>query len=172
MGTRCSDLEGNAMADIRPMQSIDAETAAHAADRVSIPLHVEELEISRRRVETGRVRVETVTQERDHRIDEALTHHRVEIEHVPVGRYVDVVPAVREEAGVTIMPVVEEVLVVERKLLLREEVHIRRVETTEHHVETVKLREQQAVITRTPAGERAGSDPANPPTLLDLETHE
>ena len=49
------------------------------------------------------------------------------------------------------MPVVEEVVVVERKLLLREEVHIRRVRATKQHVETVQLRQQEAVVTRTPA---------------------
>lgn len=49
------------------------------------------------------------------------------------------------------MPVVEEVLVVERRLWLKEEVHNRRIRTTEQHHETVQLREQEAVITRTPS---------------------
>ena len=100
------------------------------------------------------VRVATVTRSRDKHVDESLTHERVGIERVPLGLYVDVVPAVREEVDLTIMPVVEEVIVVERKLLLREEVHIRRIRTTEQHIETVKLREQEVVITRAPATER------------------
>jgi stress response protein YsnF len=61
------------------------------------------------------------------------------------------VPAVRTEGDLTILPVVEEVVIVERKLLLREEVHIRRIQTTAKHVETVQLREQDAIVTRLPA---------------------
>ena len=50
------------------------------------------------------------------------------------------------------MPVVEEVVVVERRLLLAEEIHVRRVRTTRQHVETVQLRRQEALVTRTKAG--------------------
>jgi stress response protein YsnF len=50
---------------------------------------------------------------------------------------------------VTILSVVEEVVVVERRLVLKEEVHLRRVQTTERHVETVTLREQDITVTRT-----------------------
>ena len=114
-------------------------------------MYAEDISVSRRRVETSVVRVAVITHRRDHLVDESLSHERVEIEHVPVGRYVDAVPPVREEGDLTIMPVVEEVVVVERKLLLREEVHIRRVRATEQHVETVQLRQQEAVVTRTPA---------------------
>ena len=120
-----------------------------------VPLHVEEATVARRKVTTSVVRVATITTTRDQLIDEPVTHERVEVERVPIGQYVDAVPPVREEGDLTVMPVVEEVIVVERRLLLREEVHIRRVRTTERHVETVQLREQEAVITRHPASERA-----------------
>jgi stress response protein YsnF len=52
---------------------------------------------------------------------------------------------------------VEEVLVVERRLVLKEEVHIRRVRTTERHKEMVMLRYQEAVVTRHP-GETGKTD--------------
>jgi hypothetical protein len=41
-------------------------------------------------------------------------------------------------------------VVVERRLMLKEELHIKRVRTTEQHQETVMLRRQEAVVTRTP----------------------
>ena len=149
------------------MQPTKAEAFSAARDQLAskgdalvVPLYAEDVAVSRRQVETSVVRVATVTHSRDHLIKEALTHERVEIEHVPVGRYVDAVPPIREEGDLTIMPIVEEVVVVERKLLLREEVHIRRVRSTEQHVETVQLRRQEAVVTRTPAS-KAGT-PASP----------
>jgi stress response protein YsnF len=123
-------------------------------EELVLPLYAEDVSVSRRRVATTVVRVATVTRSRNEIVDETLTHQRVEVERVPIGRYVDAVPAVREEGDLTVMAVVEEVIVVERKLLLREEVHIRRIRSTEQHVETVKLREQEAVVTRTPATER------------------
>jgi stress response protein YsnF len=119
-----------------------------------LPLYAEDVSVSPRRVATTVVRVATVTRSRDELIDESLTHEGVEIERVPIGLYVDAMPAVREEGDLTIMPVVEEIVVVERKLLLREEVHIRRIRSKEQHVETIKLREQDVVITRTPATQR------------------
>lgn len=123
-------------------------------EKLIVPLHVEELAVARRKVETAIVRIATQTSSRQHWVDEQLTQHRVEIEHVPIGQIVDAVPPVREEGGVTIMPVVEEVLIVERRLMLREEVHIRRVCITEQHTQTVQLREQTAVITRVPVGDQ------------------
>jgi len=117
----------------------------------SLSLHAEEVSVTRRTVVGVTVRVATVTHEHEHIVDEALRHERVEIERVPVGRTVDAVPPVREEGDTTIVPVVQEVVVVERRLVLKEEIHIRRVRSTEHHRESVVLRKQDAVITRAEA---------------------
>ena len=127
-------------------------------DRLSVLLHQEELSVSRRKRETATIRVETVTHSFDHLVDEELVHERVEVERVPVGRYVETAPPVREEGDLTILSIVEEV--VERRLLLREEVHIRRVRTTERFVETVTLRKQDAVVTRTATDTPAGPAPS------------
>ena len=128
-------------------------SATHA-----LPLLAEEVSVTRRRVAGSTVRVATVTREREQLVDEALTHERVEVERVPIGRVVDAVPPVREEGDTTVMPVVEEVVVVERRLVLKEEIRIRRVRTTERHRESVALRTQEAVITRVEAGLQAVGD--------------
>ena len=117
---------------------------------LTLPLYAEALVVARRQTHST-VRVATVTHEHEQLVDEALTHERVEIEHVPIGRTVETVPPVREEGDTTILPVVEEVVVVERRLVLKEEIRIRRLRSTERHQETVTLRTQDAVITRTEA---------------------
>ena len=66
-----------------------------------------------------------------------------------IGRPVDAVPPVRQEGNTTVFSVVEEVVVVERRLVLKEEIRLRRMQTTERHRESVTLREQDAVIERT-----------------------
>ncbi len=126
-----------------------------SAENLTLPLHAEQLSVTRRQVAGDTVRVATVTRQQEHLVEETLTHERVEIERVPIDRAVDRVPPVREEGDTTVISVVEEVVVVERRLILKEEVRIKRVRVTENHRETVMLREQDAVITRTEAGSSA-----------------
>ena len=94
------------------------------------------------------MQVSTVTREHERLVDEVLNHERVEIERVPIGRPVDAIPPVRQEGDTTIISVVEETIIVERRLILKEEIRIRRLRVSERHQETVVLRKQEAVIAR------------------------
>jgi uncharacterized protein (TIGR02271 family) len=124
-------------------------TAAHSERETVIPLLEEELSVAKRVVETARVRVSRVTHDHQQLVDELLSHEKVEVERVPIDRPVEAMPSIRQEGEVTIIPVVEEVLKVERCLVLKEEVHIRRVKTTERHQEQVTLRKQEVLVSRT-----------------------
>ena len=117
-------------------------------DAGTLQLLAEELSVAKETRETGRVRISTHTHEREALIDEDLARERVEIETIPIGRRVDAIPEVRQEGDITIIPVVEERLFVERQVVLKEEIRVRRVSTTERHQEKVALRHQEAVITR------------------------
>jgi hypothetical protein len=122
---------------------------------IVVPLHTEDVSVERRKIERNvRVHIQTVSHE--HLIDETLTQERVEVERVAIGRPVDAVPPVREEGDTTIVSVVEEVLVVERRLILKEEIRLRRVRTAEQHRETVTLRQQDVVIERAEPGAGKG----------------
>jgi uncharacterized protein (TIGR02271 family) len=140
-----------------PLDRSDAvDTAVTRVDRETIiPVFEEELSVAKRVVETARVRVSRVTHTHEQLVDELLQQEKVEVERVPIDRQVEVMPSVRQEGDVTIVPVVEEVLRVERHLVLKEEVHIRRVKTTERHQESVTLRRQEAQVTRHPIEESA-----------------
>jgi uncharacterized protein (TIGR02271 family) len=117
-------------------------------DETKLQLFAEDLSVVKETLETGRVRISTHTHDREALVDEDLAHERVEIETVPVNLQIDAVPQVHQEGDITIVPVVEERLVVRRRLMLKEEVRIRRVRSTERHQETVKLRYQEAVVMR------------------------
>lgn len=138
------------------------------ADEPTILLHAEGFTVARRSVAGDTVRVETTTRTQDHHIDEPLSHTRVEVERIPIGRTVTAVPPVREEGDTTILPVVEEVIVVEHRLILKEEVHIRRVQVAERHTETVTTREQTAEICRRKADSPASEN--NHPPLSETTT--
>jgi uncharacterized protein (TIGR02271 family) len=132
---------------VNSLRAPGAETAEPGPE-VSIPLHEEVLSVDRHVVESGRVQISQTTRTHEQAVDELLNHEMVEVEHVPVGRAIDSVPAVRQEGDVTIFPVVEEVLKIERRLVLKEEVHIRHVQRTERFQDTVTLRKQEAVVSR------------------------
>jgi uncharacterized protein (TIGR02271 family) len=145
-------------------------TASDETERDVLRLVAEEASVSKRTVEKGRVRVTTVTHTRDHQVDELLALTSVEVERIPVGRVIDAIPPVRQEAGLTIVPVVEETVVVDRRLVLKEELHIRRRQTTERFQQTVPLRYQTAHVTRIPApGSPSDAEAAGPFTHLNPE---
>lgn len=121
---------------------------ADNASDVRIPLVEERLVTSKREVETGRVRVRTLVEEQETIVRETLRHATVEVERVPVDREIDEIPAIREEDGVTVIPVVREVLMVEKKLILVEEIRLRRCTQTEEYAQPVLLKSQRAVVER------------------------
>ena len=138
----------------------DADPTPAEPGETVIPLLAEEIAVSKRTVETGRVQVARITHEREQLIDEPLAHEAVEIDRTPINRQVDAMPAIREEGDTIVIPIVEEVLVIERRLLLKEEVRVRRVHSTQRHQESVTLRHHEAVITRLPVEPpAAGEDP-------------
>ena len=108
----------------------------------------EQLVIDKRAVRDGSVRVSTKTEFVTEAAEARLDSENVEVTRVAIGREVSEAPAVRTDGDVTIVPVMEEVLVVEKRLMLVEEIHIRRVATTEDVTIPVELRKQRATIER------------------------
>ena len=115
-----------------------------------VPVLVEELEVQKRVVETGKVRMTKVVHEREVVVDEPLLHDNVTITRVPMQRVVDGPVPVREEQGTTILSVVEEVLVVEKRWMLREEIHIRKRRTETHQPQPITLRSEEVQVERVP----------------------
>jgi stress response protein YsnF len=100
--------------------------------------------------DAGGVRVSTRTETVTDLVRDTLTESAVEVERVAVGRFVDAEEEPRVEGDVTVVPVYEERLVVERRLFLVEEVHLRRV-ARERAVEVpVELRKQVVDVERLP----------------------
>ncbi len=117
-----------------------------------IPLVEERVSATKREIETGRVRVHTRVEEREEIVRAELARERVEVERVPMNVEVSEVPAPRQEGDVMVLPVVEEVLVVTKKLVLVEEVRVWRTRTIEDHAQPVTLAAQRAVVERDESG--------------------
>jgi uncharacterized protein (TIGR02271 family) len=153
-----------------PAQGESRTREPASAESNVLQLFAEDVDVSRQTVETGRVRVAKVTRVRDHVVDELLARTNVEVERIPIGRVIEAIPAVRDDGDLMVVPVVEETVVVERRLVLKEELHIRRVQTQERFRDTVKLRYQTAEVTRIPAQQPAGrTEPPAGPTKPNPE---
>ena len=136
----------------------DQRTLDQGDNRAVIPVLEEQIHVEKRRVETGRVRVVKRVNEREEEIDIPLIHEEVQVERVPIGKFVDEAPAIRREGATLIMPVMEEVLVVEKRLRVREEVHITGQEFETTKTARATLREEEVSVERETL-ERESTDP-------------
>jgi uncharacterized protein (TIGR02271 family) len=141
-----SDTRGR----VREEQTLDPvlPPPAHCDSEVVIPLLQEEIAVQKEVVETARVAVARVTREHSELITVPLATEAVEITRVPIGRRVETMPDVRDEGDTVVIPVVEERLMIERQLFLKEELRVRRVRTSGEHKECVTLRHHEITVDR------------------------
>jgi uncharacterized protein (TIGR02271 family) len=130
----------------------DPESEAVTTERQVIPIVEERAAILKRKTLTEGVRVRTVVREEEATIEEPVATEEVEVERVPLDRWVEAPVPVRQEGDTTIVTLVEEVVVVEKRLRAIEEVHITKRQDIESSVQTVTLRREEAVIERLSAG--------------------
>jgi|GEM_PF-104911 len=121
-----------------------------SAQRVVEPVVQEQLSVKLRSVDKGGVRIRKESSERAVTVDPPLKRELVEVKRVPVNRTVDVMPRPRREGDSLIVPVVEEVLEVKKRYLIREEVQLLRRKEVYHSPQQVSLRREQAVVERIP----------------------
>ena len=117
-------------------------------DAVVVPVIEERLIVTKRRRTTGRVRVNKTVEEREEIVDVPLLDEQIEVERVRVDRLVDAAPPVRQEGDDLVVPLLEEVLVVEKRLLLKEEIRLRKRTRLVHKPQRVVLRSERAEIER------------------------
>ncbi len=129
-----------------------------------IPLVEEQIEVAKREIERGRVVVRKHVDTREEIAEAVLHQDELTVERVPLGVPVDVAPPVREEGDVLIVPVLEEQLVIETRLILKEELRITRHRRSETFRQPVRLRAERAEVVR----EEAGRDPGD---TTDSEGH-
>ena len=143
---------GDPVSDRHLPGATDGQAASVAVgEEMVLPLIKETARIDKRAVETGRIRVSTRTETLDQVLRETLRSDMVGVTRMQIDRTLaegELPPVVRTEAGVTIIPVLEEILVVEKRLVLKEEVHIRQTTAGEDVVVPVTLRRQHAVVER------------------------
>ena len=114
-----------------------------------MPRLEERASVDKRTVMTGKVRVVTHTETVEELVRTVLEGEEADVVTVELDQIVTgPAPPIRTEDGVTIIPVLEEILVVEKQLLLKREIRIRKRPTSETVEIPVSLRKQRAEVER------------------------
>jgi uncharacterized protein (TIGR02271 family) len=140
------------------------DQALQAADRPYVlPVIAEVLDIQRQRSEVGRVRVHKRVNQQHELVDEPLLREEVQVERVAINQVIDQPVSVREEGDTLIVPIMEEVLVVEKRLLLKEEVRITKRTVETRQPQEITLRSEEVIVERVEPQQQSirGKNPAS-----------
>lgn len=135
-----------ALVDEKTMKNKPSDDKQHAGHEVVLTVAEEQLELTKKEVVHNRVKVTRSTTEHDEVITTLLNRETVDVKRVPKGERIDAMPETREENGVIIVPVVEEEVEIVRRLVLKEELHIRKTQQQVPHEEVVTLRKQKVSV--------------------------
>jgi uncharacterized protein (TIGR02271 family) len=130
------------------------------SEELVLPVIEEEIAAGVKAVKTGSVRVDKHVEKRLRKVEGPLLHEDVEVRRVPVNRVVTEPPAVRRKGDTVIVPVVEEELVVTKRLVLKEEIHLVKRRTKDRFVKEVEVNRERAEVHRLDADGRIVARPA------------
>jgi uncharacterized protein (TIGR02271 family) len=81
-------------------------------------------------------------------VDEPLLREEVTVERAAINQIVNEPVPVRYEGDTMIVPVLEEILVVEKRLVLKEEIRITRQRVEQREPQRVTLRSEEVIVER------------------------
>jgi len=117
---------------------------------ITIPVIEERIKIEKKVIETGKVHISKVVYEDVDQYVVPFMEEHVSVERIPKNEYVDVMPpAIRYEGDVMIIPVLKEVAVVEKRIMLVEELRVTKYQTQKSEAHEVTLRKEEIEIHRT-----------------------
>lgn len=126
-------------------QAFDDQTSRQSA---VIPVIEEQIHIDKQVVESGLVRISKKIHEEEVTVDVPLIHEEHDVERVQINQIVDEAPAVRYDGATMIIPVLREEVVVQKRLVLVEELHITKKLVQTKHKEEVTLRREEVIVDR------------------------
>lgn len=126
-----------------------AKTDLSADKTLSIPVIEEKVTVGKEKVESGKVRISKRVYEEEETLNLPESKEELDVERVKINKYVDSAPpAIRQEGDTTIIPVLKEVTVVEKRLVLVEEVRVTRRKVQSESSQKVNLRKEEIIVER------------------------
>jgi uncharacterized protein (TIGR02271 family) len=99
------------------------------------------------------VRISKRISQHEELVDVPLLREQVDVERVPINQVVDAPPQVRHEGDTMIIPVVEEQVFYQKRLVLVEELRVRKQVIEEHKPQQIVLMKEEVEISRTAENE-------------------
>lgn len=115
---------------------------------LTVPVTEEEMAVKKTNVSDGHVEVRTWTEVEKGTLDFDLVREDVETERIRLDQVVDAPPSIRTEGDTTIVPILEERIVMTKQLVLVEEIRMKRRSNVQSHSVTTELRKQRVSIER------------------------
>ncbi len=140
-----------AFATLADLPANGAAVHTAPADTLVVPVLEESLQVTTRLADTGRgMRLHKTVLETPHTVEHSLLREEFTVEHVRYDRAVEEgsLPQTRYEGDTLVIPVLEEVLVVQKQMRMKEEIRVTRVQRAVPSTQTVILRSEQVRIER------------------------
>ncbi|HSJ68546.1 MAG TPA: YsnF/AvaK domain-containing protein [Anditalea sp.] len=131
----------------------DQDDSYRRPDPKVIPVIEERLKVDKEKVETGRISITKKVHEEEVTENISVTEENITVKRKEINEYVDSAPpAIRQEGDCTIISVVKEVLVVEKKLMLVEELHVTKHKTESSVPVNDTLRKEEVIVKQSDHG--------------------
>lgn len=124
-------------------------TPGHTENEIVIPIVEEHITVDKEVVETSKINITTKIVEDEAMVNLPVLSERYEVRHIPVDKVFVTPPPVRYEGDVLVVPVIEEIVVVEKRYKVVEEVHLIKHTTETPFTQQVTLKKQQVNVERT-----------------------
>ena len=149
-------------------RSPEVSASAKAGAGVTVPVIEEAVDLQTHSVERSTVRITKKVATRDERVETLLQEERVEVERRPIGKTISnssLLPVPRYEGDTLVIPVLEEILVTDKRTVLVEEVRVTRVQEARRESLQVPLRKEEVHVDRLDAAatDRDALSSADPP---------
>lgn len=118
-------------------------------EQETIPVVEEQVKIGKKEVETAKVHISKKVHEELKDVDIPFMHEEVEVERVAMNKHVnEPPPPVRYEGEKMIISVLKEEVVVQKRLVLVEELHVTKKQVETHQKQSIPLKKEEVHIER------------------------
>lgn len=115
-----------------------------------IPVIEEDVQITKKVIDIAQVNISKTVNESTETFQIPLSSEEIVVKRIPINEYVDIMPpATRYEGETMIIPVLKEVAVIEKRMMLVEEIHVSKLKTENIETVDVLVKKEEVNVTRT-----------------------
>lgn len=131
----------------RRFRDFQETTTTQSSEKV-FPVIEEKPLISKKKVDTAEIKIKKQVSQREEVVEQSLAREEINIDRIPKNDVFERPAQMRVEGDCTYIPVQEEILVVEKRYLVREEICIKKIRTEHNEKVIVKLKKEDLNIER------------------------